>query len=159
MSACGKNNFLLWGFLYRSDVTIHSLVVVILIGAVGFLLLDVTDVVLHTLEVFLFVSLLGAANGRQTLFVLEVLVLAVLIVDVTIVHGVLHAVVIVVVVHAVVVVVVVYAVVVVVVVHAVVVIDVVIVHTVVVLIVDHVAIVGKVADGRLFNALILRGAS
>ena len=88
MSACGKNNFLLWGFLYRSDVTIHSLVVVILIGAVGFLLLDVTDVVLHTLEVFLFVSLLGAANGRQTLFVL-----AVLIVDVTIVHGVLHAVV------------------------------------------------------------------
>ena len=149
MSACGKNNFLLWGFLYRSDVTIHSLVVVILIGAVGFLLLDVTDVVLHTLEVFLFVSLLGAANGRQTLFVL-----AVLIVDVTIVHDVLHAVVVVVVVHAVVIVVVVHAVVV-----AVVVIDVVIVHTVVVLIVDHVAIVGKVADGRLFNALILRGAS
>ena len=151
MSACGKNNFLLWGFLYRSDVTIHSLVVVILIGAVGFLLLDVTDVVLHTLEVFLFVSLLGAANGRQTLFVL-----AVLIVDVTIVHDVLHAVVVVVVVHAVVIVVVVHAVVVVV---AVVVIDVVIFHTVVVLIVDHVAIVGKVADGRLFNALILRGAS
>ena len=116
-----------------------------MIGAVGFLLIDVTDVVLHTLVVFIFVSLLGAANGRQTLFVLEVLVLAVLIVDVTIVHGVLHAVVIVVVVHAVVV--------------AVVVIDVVIVHTVVVLIVDHVAIVGKVADGRLFNALILRGAS